>query len=189
MRNRILEIAEEQMKAGGYGLLNFALISQALSTTRANLHYHFKNKETLAIEVTKRFVEEQHKDVQNLSAQYAGDFPKFISALEEFLWSHHECNGRVGACVCAQIIRQPEVPESLLSLAKAHFENFRFILADQVNAAIKSGTLRSDVDAKQVTLEAGCMLMGAAQMALITESKDHSEINGVVANWVKRYTP
>ena len=45
MRAEILKIAEDQMKAGGYEQLNFAVIANDLKTTRANLHYHFKNRD------------------------------------------------------------------------------------------------------------------------------------------------
>ena len=54
MKNAILKRAEQQLMGGGYDKLNFATIARDLNTTRANLHYHFKNKETLAIEVTKQ---------------------------------------------------------------------------------------------------------------------------------------
>ena len=189
MRERILEIAEGQMKAGGYGALNFAQIAQGLDTTRANLHYHFKTKERFACEVTKRFIADQEADLIKLAAQFSGDMPKYIAAMEDFLWSHHESNGQVGACVCAQIIRQPAVPDSLMALATKHFDNIRGILVEQVLTSIEKGTLRNDVDPMHVAIEAGCMMTGLSQMALFIPCEEHKLLKGTMKNWIKNYTP
>jgi len=188
MRSEILEIAEIQMKAGGYDQLNFGSIAKELKTTRANLHYHFRNKESLAIEVTKRFMAEQEADIVKLAAQYDGDFPNFIVGMENLLWSHHKKNGRVGACVCSQIIRQPEAPQCLLELAEKHFLLFTSTLYEQVVASINKGTLKEDLNPMLIAKEAGCMMAGLAQMALMTECKDHKNLKGTLKSWVKNYS-
>ena len=55
VRDEIINLAVDQLKAGGYKALNFAVIAEQLDTTRANLHHHFKNKEGLGIEATKAY--------------------------------------------------------------------------------------------------------------------------------------
>jgi len=190
MREKILEIAEQQMKAGGYSFLSFAQIAKALGTTRANLHYHFKNKETLAVEVTKRFIADHHGGMVKMAEAYAGNFPKYFSVLcEDFLWTNFENHGRVGTCVCAQIIRYPDVPEVLLNLAKKHFENLRKILLEQILSSQEKGIIKKDVAGKVIAAEAGCMLFGLAQMALYVEPHDCGIMKEVAANWVKHYLP
>lgn len=189
MREKILEVAEDQMKAGGYGLLNFGLIANQLETTRANLHYHFKTKELLAVEVTKRFIADQEADFLKLAAQFPGDMPKFMEGMEEFLWKHHECHGQVSACVCTQIIRQPEVPESLLELATKHFNTICGLLVEQTITSIEKGTLKKDAEPMQVAAEAGCMIAGLAQMALFMSSEEHKSLKGTMKNWINNYTP
>lgn len=188
MRESILKVAEEQMKAGGFSHLNFGAIATNLSTTRANLHYHFKNKETLAVEVTKRFIADQEADILKAAAQFPGNFPGLITAMEEWLWSHRECNGAVGACVCEQIIRQAEVPESLLILAKKHFNVFRSIIIEQVIESQKTGTLIADVDPRQVAIEAGAIMFGLGQMSLFLEGEEELEqVKGTLSKWVSKY--
>ncbi len=190
MREEILKIAQEQMKAGGYSHLSFGAIASELSTTRANLHYHFKNKETLAIEVTKRFVADQEADILKAAAQFPGDFPKLIAAMEAWLWSHRESNGAVGSCVCEQIIRQPEVPESLLNLAKRHFNVFRSIIVEQVIESQKAGTLCPKTDPKQISREAGCIMFGLGQMSLFLEDEaEVDQVKGTLIAWVSKYEP
>lgn len=187
MREEILVIAQEQMKAGGYSHLSFGAIASQLSTTRANLHYHFKNKETLAVEVTKRFIADQEADILKVAAQFPGNFPGLVGAMEEWLWAHRECNGAVGACVCEQIIRQPEVPESLLNIAKKHFNVFRSIIVEQVLESQEKGTLKEDIDPMQVALECGCMMFGLGQMALFLEDDELPMAKGTMTKWVAKY--
>ena len=192
MRTKILKIAEEQMKAGGYTSLSFGAIAKELSTTRANLHYHFKNKESLAVEVTKRFIADQESDLVKMAAQFTGNFPKYLEGMESFLWSHHDCNGRVGACVCAQIIRQPQVPDSLMSLAQRHFDFMRNMLTEQVVESQKNGTLRNDVDPLVIAMQAGCVMTGMAQMALFMSEdicSGNYPLKGTLKEWVKNYLP
>jgi AcrR family transcriptional regulator len=189
MREQILEIAEDQMKAGGYGYLNFGLISKELNTTRANLHYHFNNKETLAIEVTKRFMADQKADLEKLMAQYGDDFPKLVLGMEEYLWAHHEKNGQVGACVCSKIISQPEAPESLLQLAREHFEIFQGTLIKVAAESKKNGKLKKDCDPKRVAIEAACVMGGLAKMTLILDPSEHKALKGTLKHWIKSYLP
>ena len=188
MREEILTIAEDQMKAGGFAHLNFGAISSQLGTTRANLHYHFKNKETLALEVTKRFIADQEADLRKTVAQFPGNFPGLMGAMEDWLWGHRECNGAVGACVCEQIIRQPEVPEALLTLAKEHFVVFRTLIVEQVIDSQESGTITKEVDAVQIALEAGCILMGLGQMSLFMEENELPLVKGTLKKWVTKYS-
>jgi TetR/AcrR family transcriptional regulator, transcriptional repressor for nem operon len=187
MRDRILKIAEEQMKAGGYASLNFGQIAKELETTRANLHYHYKNKETLAIEVTKRFMTDQEADLVKLSQAYNGNFPEFMAALEGFLWSHHECHGRVGACVCAQIIRQPDVPEALFELAQQHFNHFKSMMLEQIIASQNNKTMRADIDPLLVATQAGCMIAGLAQLALFATEEEREQMKGACKSWAQNY--
>jgi AcrR family transcriptional regulator len=188
MRDKILELAQEQMKCGGYNQLNFANIAKELGTTRANLHYHFKNKESLAIEVTKRFMADQEADFAKAAAQFPGNFPKLLEAMEEDLWNHHKCHGRVGSCVCAQIIRHPDAPDSLLELAEGHFDKFRVVALEQVKHSIESGVLRDDIDAESVAAEACCMMIGLSEMALMIPPDHHKKVlSGTLKRWVSNY--
>ena len=110
-----------------------------------------------------------------------------MNALEQFLWQHHECHGQVGACVCSQIVRQPDLPESLHNLAQLHFQSFKKVLLEQVVNGQKNGTLRSDVNALDIAIEAGCMIAGLSQMALFTDKKELAQIKGTSSRWAKHY--
>ncbi len=187
MREKILEIAEGQMKAGGYANLNFSVISKELNTTRANLHYHFKNKETLALEVTKRFIADQRSDLMKLAAQFPGDFAGLVTGLESMHWSYYEEHGPVGGCVCQQMIRESSIPESLVSLSTEHFNEFRSLMIEQVIESQKLGKLKSDIHPMEIALEAGCLLMGLGQMTLFMAPSEVKMAEGTLRRWVAKY--
>ncbi|WP_083952639.1 TetR/AcrR family transcriptional regulator [Sphingobium amiense] len=74
----ICDKASEQLLAGSYAKLNFARIAEDLDITRANVHYHFKNKENLAIEVFTRHKARTLSQYQQLRERFAGDFVGFF---------------------------------------------------------------------------------------------------------------
>ncbi len=56
MRQRIKSLAADLLIKHGYRGVSFGDIAEALSTTRANIHYHFGNKNALVEEVTDEYV-------------------------------------------------------------------------------------------------------------------------------------
>lgn len=56
MRQRIKSLAARLLIKHGYRGVSFGDIAEALSTTRANIHYHFGNKNSLVEEVTDEYV-------------------------------------------------------------------------------------------------------------------------------------
>lgn len=56
MRQRIKSLAAKLLVKHGYRGVSFGDIADRLSTTRANIHYHFGNKNSLVEEVTDEYV-------------------------------------------------------------------------------------------------------------------------------------
>jgi AcrR family transcriptional regulator len=56
MRQRVKSLAADLLIKHGYRGVSFGDIAEALSTTRANIHYHFGNKNALVEEVTDEYV-------------------------------------------------------------------------------------------------------------------------------------
>ena len=121
MKQQILEIAKNQMKAGGYSDLNFAQIADALSTTRANLHHHFKHKAGLGLAATQSCISSTLEFITALAEKNAGNFPGYITDIEEIVIASIEREGRQGDCICSQIVREEDVPSDLLSLSHEFF--------------------------------------------------------------------
>src|SRR5690242_2738360 len=56
MRKRIKDLALDLLIKHGYRGVSFGDLAGALKTTRANIHYHFGNKESLVEEVLEDYV-------------------------------------------------------------------------------------------------------------------------------------
>lgn len=191
MRNEILEIAERQMKLGGHAQVNFGKIASELNTTRANLHYHFKNKETLATEVTKRYMADDFAEFSKISAQYEDDFIGFIIALEECFWEKAINDGKLPACVCAQVLGDPTSPCDLVKLAQQHHEDISGFFFSTAARAVKAGKVKKGLKSETIALQAASMMIGVSQMGMMSETIVDAEkmLNGIIKNWIKELRP
>lgn len=57
MRERVKSLALNLLIQHGYRGVSFGVLAKSLGTTRANIHYHFGNKESLVEEVLEDYVE------------------------------------------------------------------------------------------------------------------------------------
>ena len=192
MRDQILRSAQEQLGAGGYANLNFAVIADHLSTTRTNLHHHFKSKERLATEATIAHIEQDNALLTRFVAQNPGDFPGFLTTLEQEFFIRLERDGVDGLCICTQLIRDRSAPEQLRTIALSYFEQTTGMIQAHIEQSKRAGVLRSDVDAPKLANEAATMMMGMismGQIALASDKRDHmiAALRGTLINWVKNY--
>lgn len=160
MRDQILIHAEVQMKAGGFANLNFGTIAKHLETSRANLHYHFKNKEQLAIEVTQHYGMNQFTSLSTLYSQLDGDFFRFIEAAEHFFWEEARSIGSTGLCVCTQMATEPGLPKSLKALALDFYRKFEELHITAIQGALDKGQIRKDINVAREATRAHVIIMG-----------------------------
>ncbi len=187
MRSDILNIAKKQMKLGGYENLSFAKIAEELSTTRANLHYHFKNKETLALETTKLYADEHLETFKNISSESRGDFYGFIRAIEGEFWRDAFDAGDCGVCVCTQLIREFDPPQSIKGFSQQHFFDIQEIFIKHIITAIESGQLKKDIDPQILGAQCGAFMMGMMSMSSVfpTVQEAKANLEGIVENWLE----
>jgi TetR/AcrR family transcriptional repressor of nem operon len=185
MRDEILIKAQEQMMAGGYENLNFGAIAKELGTTRANLHYHFKNKESLAIEVTKQYGETHYNLFLQLTEQFQGDFFATIEASEKFFWEQAYGCKSTGICVCTQMAKEPGLPESLRDMSTSFYRMFEDLHIKILQEAVDNGQIRKDIDVKREAVRAHIIIMGimtcGQHIGDIEEA--HSELSGYLVEW------
>jgi TetR/AcrR family transcriptional repressor of nem operon len=189
MKEQILELAQIQMKSGGYDNLNFAKIAESLSTTRANLHYHFKNKESLAIEATQFYIQQSFDEMKVIAQKNQGDFPGFLKGLENHFIKELTENDKCCGCVCAQIVQDKEAPDSLVKLATAHFEEMISMLKMMIEQSQEKGILQQSFDAERMATFCGSIMMGMSQLGMIYgKDKDFiKRIEGSLTEWIERY--
>lgn len=189
MRDMIVRTAQDQLKQGGYDNLSFAVLSETFSTTRANLHHHFKNKEGLAREATERYIEENLAFMQSLGEKHRGDFPGYLAELEALFLASVEARGRAGACICSQFVRESGVPKHLLELSQDFFRTKDAFLEKMVTQSQENGTLRKDADPKRLATTASTLLLGIAQKALANgeDSDFTASMRGTLVDWIEDY--
>lgn len=189
MREAILELAEEQMKAGGYDNLNFGTIAGELSITRANVHHHFKNKEGLANAATQHYTEVTLAWLREIAARHAADFPGFLAELEGYMFMRFRSRGHSGGCVCSQLIRESAVPSSLLFQAQDFFAAKLDLFRGLIVESQQTGAIRPEINPDQLAHLAIRMILGTDQMALASADIETfaDQREGDLSSWIALY--
>lgn len=66
-REQILDLAIHYIRKYGYDSFSYADISKELGITKASIHYYFKSKEDLLVDIIERFIDLQRKIEVKLS--------------------------------------------------------------------------------------------------------------------------
>ena len=187
MREEILEIADKQMKQGGYDNLSFATIAKALDTTRANVHYHFTNKETLAIEVTKRYMADQVADIKKIAAAHSNDFIGFVEAMEDHHWEEVDAQGPNCTCVCSQVLGNSNSPESLVSLAREQSMDVMQVIHTLAVNAQNAGNINAKFDTQRVVSQSAALCLGLMQLTMHVGDVEAAKgaFSGMIKDWAK----
>lgn len=190
MREEILKVAALQLYTGGYCGLNFADIAEELSTTRANIHYHFKSKELLAEEVTRIYISQVRDSVSQMRSQASGDLMKFVTLLEKNL--HERLKGLEvkGFCICSQLVQNINfIPIPLGKLARSHFEWLLLELTDIVGESKKKGKISSKISSKEIAGQVLSLFLGEAQLILGLGLEAKAKVpNSIMRDYVAHLT-
>ncbi len=188
MKQEILHLATTQMKEGGYDALNFRTISEELGVTKANIHHHFQNKETLANEVVREYSKQTMDAFRSIAEECDGDLKVFLRREESFFWEMSEEAGHCGVCVCEQIIRVPHSPDSLLQTAQEYSALFLDVLESVVSRAAERGLLRPGVNPQDCAFQLAMMMKGLVSMAQgypsVPEARE--ALSGKLLSWADR---
>ncbi|MEM9491669.1 MAG: TetR/AcrR family transcriptional regulator, partial [Myxococcota bacterium] len=187
MRKRILEIATRQMKSGGYESLNFGAIAAELNTSRANLHYHFKNKEGLGLAVTVQYIQEEKSQVDDIIHRNDGDIISLLQELEAHLLEIALKNESSSACICSQLLYEFDAPKRLRELAVERIRAEEKDIESQIRKAKKKGTLDDSANVRDISFRIMATMLGVGQLAMVETSKSKltKSIRGCLVSIVK----
>ena len=189
MRNEIIVEAQEQLKLGGYDNLNFAKIADKLSTTRANLHHHFTNKEGLAYEATRAYIDAKKELIDSLVQESEGNFIVFLNHLEKLMIEVISRDGDSGSCVCNQLLKDSNVPEQVKTLAREHILEVQLLFSSLIRTSQEKKILSATHEAEKLALMTHTVILGVAQMAMI-RGRDPlflDAIDGLLGEWISQY--
>jgi AcrR family transcriptional regulator len=188
MRDAILEKAEQQLMLGGYDKLNFASIAKELNTTRANLHYHFKNKETLAIEVVRKYTSGYTDQFKALRKQFNGNIEGFFNAVEDMMWMLSEDHGNDESkpATCINLVADPEIPEAIAQASREAYNEIESTLKGVIQDAIDNQEVRADLDAQREANRCHVLMMGISGCGqhLMSVREAKQKFGGIIMDWV-----
>ncbi len=190
-REAALDVADRQMKAGGYDALNFADIAREIETTRPNLHHHFKSKESLANETVDRYRASSMQMMNDIIAENPDDFVAYLTAIEDGFVNWLPTSDRTASCICSQIITEAGAPEVLTQKSLEFFQEKQDTILALIERSIAAGKLRPDIDPKRLTVMTATILMGFQQMAMASTDRAalSKHLKGFLVNWVSPYLP
>lgn len=186
MKHKILDLASQQLLVGGYNQLSFAKIADELNTTKANIHYHFKNKENLASEVFKRYETEIVALYSDIKKRHKNDFIGFFKEVENSIWEPYLSNSRGGKVVIFELISDGDLPEEIADSSRKLYMKLRKIFKDVILDGIDCGQINKKCDAKKEAIRALVMMTGMFTIGHYFEPGPSSkkQLNRILKDWV-----
>ena len=126
-----------------------------------------------------------------MPAQFSDDFIGFVTTLEKEFWNMADGQNSCGVCVCAQLAREPEIPESLRKLTIEHFEEiggvfYQVALNSQEAGKINKSLTPMEISNLSALIMNGLMTVGQS-MGDVNTAKEL--LNGTIGSWLKLLEP
>ncbi|RRA49320.1 TetR/AcrR family transcriptional regulator [Acidipila sp. EB88] len=147
-RQRIVEIAAPLFNERGFAGCSMADVMEATGLEKGGIYRHFDSKEALAVEVLKYSV----RQASIMRSTELSDIPSAIGKLRHVIGHFVERPSPVrGGCPLLNAAVDSDNGNSALRLlAKRAFADWRRSLAEVVEAGVRSGELKPDVQADEV---------------------------------------
>ncbi len=140
---KILDIAQSLIVAGGYNGFSYADISDAIGIRKASIHHHFPTKAELVSVLVDRYT---HRAKAALNSLRERDVSP-VEQLQIYLDYRQKCilDASAPFCVCAMLAGEMQMlPDEVASSVRAHFRNLAEWLASVLKAGIEQDLFRLD---------------------------------------------
>lgn len=156
--DKIIDLAEIQVRAGGYNSFSFREISKVIGIKSASIHYHFPTKTDLGVAVATRYTDRFNDLLQALSQHKL----KSTERLSEYINLFRQAAiSDKKMCLCGQLASESEVlPEPIKLATKRFFDkNLAWLTTEVfVNAGLDLHTAQQRAAWLLATME-GALLM------------------------------
>ena len=171
--DKIIEVAETQIRAGGYNACSFREISKQIGIKSASIHYHFPTKVDLGVAVANRYTQR----FSDKLAQIAREHPNREARLEHYIALFcYALEVDKKMCLCGQLASETDIlPQPVQSEARQFFianqmwleqhlceeaapERAVMILASLEGALMMSKILSSNTPLHSVQQQLQCLL-------------------------------
>lgn len=167
MRDEIKALALELLIKHGYRGVSFGDLADTLGTTRANIHYHFGNKEKLVEEVLEDYVERTSSDLAALWTRAdASLFDKIRATVDYSRKRYRRFNppGHTGH-PWSLISRMRQDSDALTPEGREALHRFGRTLFRNISVAIEDAKGRGEFDVSMPTDDVALQLVSIANSA------------------------
>ncbi|MFO1057799.1 MAG: TetR/AcrR family transcriptional regulator [Dongiaceae bacterium] len=167
MQDRIKSVALELLIQHGYRGVSFGDIAERLSTTRANIHYHFGNKQRLVEEVLEDYVRETLAALQEVWTAPGVTLAGRIEQMLEYSRRRHAKYNPPGhqGRPWSLIARMRQDSDALTDDGRAALQRFGRELMACVVAAIEDAKQRGEFSASLPVQDVALLLVSLANSA------------------------
>lgn len=167
MRDQIKALAKDLLIQRGYRGVSFGDLASSLNTTRANIHYHFGNKQKLVSEVLHDYIEATLDEQRHVWSDPGARLIDRIGLTVEY--SHrrylkYNPPGKSGN-PWSLIARMRQDSDALTSKDRASLRRFGKELYELIAAAIESAKARGEFVASMPVQDVALQLVGVANSA------------------------
>lgn len=188
MKEKILELAGEQIKKGGYAELSFAAIAKELGISRANIHHHYSSKAKLAEAVLLNYIDKKQKELSELVETTDGNFVTLVGKMEQLICQSYRSDNCC-SCACSPLMTMSEkVPQNLKTISSKYFDRKFDFLRNLIKQAKEEGQFRTDRTADEITCEFRLILSGYLQVMMfetMNYGSECSHLKGSLVRWAK----
>ncbi|RUU75730.1 MULTISPECIES: TetR/AcrR family transcriptional regulator [unclassified Mesorhizobium] len=160
---KILDVAQSLIVAGGYNGFSYADISAAIGIRKASIHHHFPTKAELVSVLVDRYRRQAEAGLESLRGELSSPAEQLQSYLN--YWRTCIRDASPSFCVCAMLAGEMQMlPEEVASRVRAHFQN----LAEWLTSVLRAGMEQDLFRLNNRPEEEAQMLMASVHGAMLS---------------------
>lgn len=160
---KILDVAQSLIVAGGYNGFSYADISAAIGIRKASIHHHFPTKAELVSVLVDRYRRQAEVGLESLRGELSSPAEQLQSYLN--YWRTCIRDASPSFCVCAMLAGEMQMlPEEVASRVRAHFQN----LAGWLTSVLRAGMEQDLFCLNNRPEEEAQMLMASVHGAMLS---------------------
>jgi TetR/AcrR family transcriptional repressor of nem operon len=138
---KILDVAQSLIVAGGYNGFSYADISAAIGIRKASIHHHFPTKAELVSVLVDRYRRQAEAGLESLRGELSSPAEQLQSYLN--YWRTCIRDASPSFCVCAMLAGEMQMlPEEVASRVRAHFQSLAGWLTSVLRAGVEQHLFR-----------------------------------------------
>jgi TetR/AcrR family transcriptional repressor of nem operon len=138
---KILDIAQSRIIAGGYNGFSYADISDAIGIRKASIHHHFPTKAELVSALVGRYTGQVKFGLGGVLEQ----IPQPAAQLDAYVGHWQKCiaDASLPFCMCAMLASEIQMlPPDVAALVRGHFEYLARWLETVLDAGARQNVFR-----------------------------------------------